>query len=232
MKQLLIILIALTPVALNAQQTTQALPGPGEFVYDNIGRPVFLRSDIDIQGSQYFEDKYCHATLKVRKGKTYHGLKVKIDLMNNSVIYVDESGKEMEAITPLDRIEFLDCADLSKNKVLISGLPPVDKQDESSLYIVLDSGNVSLLKHVKVVVTDKRNNFGNANIIRTIRQYEEYYSYSPGKSPMRLEKDNAAVLNTLADKKAEIGSYMTARDIKIRKEADLVKVFAYYNSLK
>jgi outer membrane protein assembly factor BamA len=84
MKQLLIILITLVPVALNAQQTTQALPGPGEFVYDNVGRPVFLRSDIDIQGSQYFEDKYCHATLKVRKGKTYHGLKVKIDLMSNS----------------------------------------------------------------------------------------------------------------------------------------------------
>jgi hypothetical protein len=230
MKQLLIILIALTPVALNAQQSTQA--GPGEFVYDNIGRPVYLRSDMDVQGSQYFEDKYCHATLKVRKGKTYRGLKVKIDLLSNGVIYVDEAGKEMEAVTPLDRIEFYDCADQSKNKVLISGLPPVDKLDESSLYIVLDSGNVSLLKHIKVVVTEKRNNFGNANIIRTIRQYDEYYSYIPGKGLTRLEKDNATVLNALVNKKAEISSYITAKDIKFRKEADLVKVFAYYNSLK
>jgi hypothetical protein len=88
--------------------------------------------------------------------------------------------KKWKLITPLDRIEFYDCADPSKNKVLISGLPPVDKLDESSLYIVLDSGNVSLLKHIKVVVTDKRNNFGNANIVRTIQQYDEYYSYSSG----------------------------------------------------
>jgi hypothetical protein len=232
MKQLLLILITLVPVALNAQQTTKAVPGPGEFVYDNVGRPVFLRSDIDIQGSQYFEDKYCHATLKVRKGKTYHGLKVKIDLMSNGVIYVDDSGKELEAVTPLDRIEFYDCADPSKNKVLISGLPPVDKLDESSLYIVLDSGNVSLLKHIKVVVTDKRNNYGNANIVRTIQQYDEYYSYAPGKGLARLEKDNGAVLNALNTKKAEISSYIVKNEIKFRKEADLVKVFSYYNSLK
>ncbi|MBV9986056.1 MAG: hypothetical protein JO301_00135 [Chitinophagaceae bacterium] len=232
MKKYILALIGLLPLTLYAQQNGSPALGLSEFLYDNVGRPVPLRSDIELQGSPYFADKYCHATLKVRKGKTYHGLRVKVDLQSSAVIYMDETGKEMEAITPLDRIEFYDCEDASKNRILISGLPPVDKQNESSYYVLLDSGNISLLKYYQVSYNDRRNNYGNANIIRTYQQVEIYYSYTPGKGLARLSKDNAAVLDALAEKKKEVGDYIAANNIKCRRESDLVKVFAYYNSLK
>ena len=58
-----------------------------------------------------------------------------------------------------------------------------------------------------------------------------YYSYVPGKGMAKLNKDTGAVLNALNNRQKEVSNYITTNNIKCRKEADLVKVFAYYNSL-
>jgi len=201
-----------------------------QFMNDGNGRPLFVHNEFEIQGTPFYYDDYCVANLKVRRGKTYTGIKVKLNLQENLVIYDAGDGKEMAASSPIDRIEFIYCSDPAKNKVVVSGYPAVDKQDESSFYVLLDSGKVSLLKYIMVNYRDTKN-YGSANTTRVFDQKELYYTYVPGKGMARLLKDNAAVLLLLNNKKTALEKFMAANDIKCRREDDLVKVFAYYNSL-
>ncbi len=188
------------------------------------------KSNYDIYGSPFFGDQFCYANVKARNGNEYIGLKVKLDLFENGMIYLNEEGEELIASATIDRISFYDCEDPSKNKILISGMPPIDKQDESNFYVLLDSGNVSLLKFIKVEYTDKVNTYGSANIRRVYRQHEFYYAHEQGNKLIRIDKDEVA--NVFGARKNAVLAFIASNNLKIRKEADLVKVFSYYNSLK
>jgi hypothetical protein len=237
MKKSLIILIGLVPFLVNAQVSAYGNVGysstssGNSFMVDNIGSRILIKSSYDYSGSPYFGEDYCTADIQVRKGKLYKGLKTKVNLQENTVIY-DSAGVELVATAPIDMIRFYDCADPSKNKTLISGLPKVDNLDESSFYIVLAAGNVALLSHIDISYYDRQNNYGRASIIRAFKQHETYYLYVEKKGLIKLETDNASILKQLdSSKEKQVGRFMAQNDIKVKKEKDLVKLFEYYNSL-
>ncbi|MES2371731.1 MAG: hypothetical protein V4557_04065 [Bacteroidota bacterium] len=202
-----------------------------EFLHDASGRPIYLRTEYEIEGTPFYADEYCTANLKIKNGKYYTGIKVKLNLQENLLIYIDREGKEMAASTPVEKIEFFNCSDPAKNKTLVSGFPAIDKQDVSNFYVRLDSGNVSLLKYIFVNYRDEKK-YGSANMTRVFEQKEVYYIYTPGKGIQRLNKDNNAVIKLLGNKKTELEDFIAKNDIKCRKEEELVKVFTFYNSLK
>lgn len=48
---------------------------------------------------------------------------------------------------------------------------------------------------------------------------------------IRLAKEEAAVLSLLSDQRKAVQAFVSANDLTYRKEADLVKVFQFYNAL-
>jgi hypothetical protein len=219
--------------------TIPAQPGSGgvfdagnaqQFMSDANGRPLLMHTDYEIEGTPFYSNDYCTANLKVRNGKKYKGIKVKINLQENLVIFDLGDGKEIEATTPVEKIEFFNCNDPEKNKILVSGFPAIDKQDESSFYVLLDSGKVTLLKCISVNYHDTKY-YGKANTTRIFDQKEYYYAYVPGKGMNKLAKDNEAVLALLNNKRSEVSRFMAANEIRCRREDDMIRVFAFYNSL-
>ncbi len=200
------------------------------FMSDANGRPLYMHTEYEVEGTPFYQDEYCLATIKLRKGKSYHNIRVKLNLFTNRVIYEDNDGKEMEATTPIDRIEFMHCTDASKNKILVSGYPPVDELNEEQYYVLVDSGKATLLKYIQVLYRDTKF-YGKANTTRVFEQKESYYIYVPGKGMQKLTKDNDAVIAALPAKKNEVARYITSNNLKCRREEDLKKVFAWYNSL-
>lgn len=207
-----------------------AYSNPQGFMSEANGKPLYSRNDLATQGSPYFSSEYCTANLKVRNGKMYAGIKVKINLEENLVIYDAGDGKEMVASSPIDKVEFFNCSEETKNKILVSGFPSIDQQDQSSFYVLLDSGAVQLLKSISVSYRDVKF-YSEPNMTRVYEKKENYYAYSPGKGMMRLTKDNNEVLATFTNKKEELTKFIAGNNIKCKKEEDLVKLFNYYNSL-
>lgn len=232
MKTFVCILAMLFPfLSFSQGQTLQFMKEDNSFLNDVNGRPLLLRSEYLIEGSPFFYQEYCTANLKVRNGKYYQGIKVKLNLQENLVIYDAGDGKEMAAITPIEKIVFMNCADPSKNQVLLSGFPPVDKQTVNSFYVLLDSGRITLLKQIGVNYRDVKY-YGSNQTTRVFEQKEILYAYQPAKGMIRLAKEEGAVLSLLSDQRKAVQAFLRAHDLSSRKEADLVKVFQFYNALQ
>lgn len=218
---------------LSYAQSSRAVTDYGnaqQFMNDANGRPLYMHSEYQIEGTPFFSDDYCTASLKVRKGKTYSNIKVKLNLQENLVIYDAGDGKEMAATSPIEKIEFMNCTDAAKTKTWVSGFPAIDGQDESAFYLLLDSGQVTLLKYIKVSYHDTKY-YNNPNTTRVFEQKEFYYTYVPGKGINKLNKDTDSVLSLLGNKKEQVGSFIAKNELKCRREEDLIKIFLYYNSL-
>jgi len=232
MKSFVCILVMLFPFLSSGQgQRLQFMNENNSFLNDANGRPMLLHSEYLIEGSPFFNQDYCTANLKVRNGKYYQGVQVKLNLQENLVIYHTGDGKEMAAITPIEKIVFVNCADPSKNQVLLSGFPPVDGETVNSFYVLLDSGHVTLLKRIGVNYRDVKY-YGSNQTTRVFEQKEMLYAYQPAKGMIRLAKEEAAVLSLLSDQRKAVQTFLTANDLKCRKETDLVKIIQFYNALQ
>lgn len=232
MKIFVCILVMLFPFLLFSQgQNLQFMKEDNSFLNDVNGRPMMLRSEYLIEGSPFFSQEYCTANLKVRNGKYYQGIKAKLNLQENLVIYDAGDGKEMASITPIEKIIFVNCADPAKNQVFRSGFPPVDGQTVNSFYLVLDSGRVTLLKRIGVNYRDVKY-YGSNQTTRVFEQKEMLYAYQPAKGMIRLAKEETAVLSLLSDQRKAVQAFLTTNDLKCRKETDLVKVVQFYNALQ
>lgn len=201
-----------------------------QFMTDANGRPVYMRTAYDIEGTPFYHPDYCITNIKVRKGKTYAGIKAKINLQNNRIFFDAGDGKEMETAMPIERIEFMQCSDSSKNKVLVSGYPAADDLGGERFYVLLDSGRISLLKYIQVLYHDTRD-YGRASITRVFTQEEMYYVYEPGTGMKKLPAGKKSILAVFPAHQQALSQFVTSHDLKCRKEQDLRKVVAYYNSL-
>lgn len=225
------LLLLLPSWGIGQGQNLQFMKESNAFLQDVNGHPMMLRSAYAIEGSPFFHGDYCTANLKVRNGKSYNGIRLKLNLQENLVIYDAGDGKEMVSVTPIERILFTDCSDLPKNTVLQSGFPAVDAQTANSFYQLLDSGRLQLLKHIGVNYKDIKY-YGSNQTTRVFTQKETYYVYSPEKGMRKMVvKDNDSVIALLGDHKQELAAYVAANDLRCKKEEDLLKLVSYYNGL-
>lgn len=203
-----------------------------QFMEDVMGRPIYLKVEYNVEGSPFYPDEYLRANVYVRKGKIYTGIYVKFNLQENLVLYKQDDGTEMSAATPIKRVIFTDTSYdwIFYNTIFESGFPSIDNQNENTIYEVLDSGKVKLLKYHAVKFTDKKY-YGQASMTRVFEQFELYYAYLPNGTIKKMEKGIEFFLSLFTDKKEEISKYIDTEKLKCRKESDWKKAIAYYNSL-
>jgi hypothetical protein len=202
-----------------------------QFMNDANGRPLYMHSEYEVEGDPFYHPEFCTANIKIRKGKTYKEIRVKLNLFTNHLIFDGGDGKEMEATVPVERIEFTGCPDKDKNRILVNGYPPVDGLTEEQYYVLLDTGKLSLLKYIQVIYRDTKY-YGKVNTTRVFEQKPFYYVYEAGKGMQKLAKNKDAVLALLASDKENIQPYIDVNKLNCRKEEDLLKVFGYYNTAR
>lgn len=221
--------------------TTLAQPGSAgvgdmnnsqQFLADASGKPLFLKTEYTVEGSPYFPNDYSFATLFMKNGKAYTGIKVKLNLNDNTLLYITPDGKEMELTSPINKLAFIDTSygrDMG-DIIFQNGFSPIDKQDQTSFYQVLDSGKVILLKYINAFFQDKRE-YGSASMTRVFTQTNDWYLRLPDGSMKKLDKGKAAILSLLPSKKEEMSKFIDANGLKCRKESDWIKIITSYNSV-
>ncbi len=196
------------------------------FMVDANGRMLKPTGDFDEEGSPFYAKEFYTGTVTILKGKTYHGLKLKINFNTNEVIFIDNNGNEMVVAQPIEKITL---ETPNGTKVFRTGFEPIEKLDGNAIYEVLDSGKVSYLKYTDVSFSE-RQPYPNARYTRTYRDQVSYY-IAIGNSVKKLPKSIDEVPALFGDKASQVSALIKKEKLKIKKESDLIQVFKYANSL-
>lgn len=230
MKHLIIAVLLSAPVLTIGQVVNNMLFENNKTLSDLNGSPIKAQGNaFDMDGSPFFNDQYCAAVIKVAKGKMYNNLQAKLDLQNNVLYYRVDNGPELEATSPLEYVQFTGCNTNGVPATFRSGYPAVDKQTDKNYYQVLDTGAVQLLKFVQISYMDQKP-YGSGTIIRKFDNSVVYYAYTPGKGMIKLGKGNELAARIFPEKQKEVDQFTGSQNLRLRKEEDLRRLFAFYNS--
>jgi hypothetical protein len=196
---------------------------------DGYGIPWTYDYPFFMDGSPFFDTSFCTGSVQLLNGKTYRGLQLKLNLEQQKIIFTTGDGKAFALSQPVARLE-LGCNDPAKSVVFRSGFGVIDKQNERSLYQVLDSGKVLLLKFVEIRYKDSKA-YNSNDMTRVYRQLPSYYLWIPGKDMVKVPGDENDLLGLLQDKRRELADTIGKEKLKPKKEADLIKIINSYNRL-
>jgi len=199
-----------------------------QFLNDGNGQPFKPKRGFEEEGSPFFFSDYLESTIQLMNGKSYHRIPVKINYLTGEILFKMEDGQEMSVIKPFQRIEI---TREGQKYIFRSGFPPIDKQNEFTLYEMLDSGAAVLLKYTSVKFQDKQP-YNGVNVVRTYTKKEVYYSYIPSNGLVALPPESTELIRIFGKEAVAMNDYLQMNKLKTKKEADLIKLFAYYNTLK
>ncbi len=142
--------------------------------------------------------------------------------------------QKMQAAVAGDTFAFanpleLDFLMMGDQKFVYSSFSRSDYEVSDSWFEVLEEGNCDLLapRYIKYYVGTTDNDPSNEKMYKV---KELYVRHEDGKiQRLLLSKD--AVKETLSDHEQEVCDYMKAKKLKIKNPDELVKIFAYYNTL-
>lgn len=229
MKRLLLfILSAASILHLNAQSGNVATSRleKDRFMVDANGRLLTSNADLSEEGSPYFSKEFLEGSVTILKGKTYHGLQLKINFYSNEVVFLDSEGNEMVVAQPVERVEL---NTPKGKKIFRTGYNNFDGHDNAAFYEVLDSGAVSILKYTEVKFSE-RQPYPNARFIRTYRDRVLYY-VAKGADLQKAPRTKEEATILFDKNKEQITTFIKKEQIKLKKEEDIIKLFHYGNSI-
>jgi hypothetical protein len=218
-------------IAVLGQARIPVESGPNPFLADANGKPLYLQQNYVAEGNPYFRDQYYFAELTTFNGKVYRDVQVKVNLMENQVLYLTEDKKEMISTSIIKRIKFYSIpdADGSQHLVLESFNGGLNIEN-TPIYQVLDSGTYILLKRIVVNYRDIKG-YGQSTITRTFEHLETFYCRMPDGSISKLNKGKEALLEIFGKKRNLVEAFIDKNNLKCRTAKDFQKVFSYANSI-
>lgn len=189
-----------------------------------------VKSEYETDGSPFYPDKYKESIFVLTDGKGYTGIKAKINLMENQLLFLSENGNEMIATSPVKIVIFRDPSDKNTADIIFEkGFPPIDQQTDASFYEVLDTGKVKLLKYHRVSYIDKKG-YLTETVTRVFNESNDYYLFSDKKGISRIEKGKDFLVSYLGDKNGTVSKFIDTKNLKCKKESDWKTVIAFYNN--
>jgi hypothetical protein len=180
----------------------------------------------DIRGVPFLFDKWIKANVYNDKG-VYEGLEIKYDLYENK-LYFNKNDQSYELQdNVLNFVLFPKAGDASSAMYYKKGFKG-SGLNESQYVQVLADGNIQLIKSDVKSLTEMSEI--NAGMVKTFATTTRYYIINKAETKIvRLNKSE--ILPYLQDKDAQIQTYITEKGLNLKKDADLIALIKYYNTL-
>lgn len=167
-------------------------------------------------------------SLDLSDGTGYENLLLKIDLMDNSLLYLDAEGKEMVATSVIRNVTLIDPLTNKNYDFIYSSFINAPGQVEKGWYQVIASGSVSLYKRY-VKITNETKPYGSATYEQSIVTGAKYFLLN--NSEFTEIKKFKSLPGTLNDKKQELEVYISSKKLSGKNDSDYADLIDYYNSL-
>jgi hypothetical protein len=184
-----------------------------------------------ISGSPFFMDRAMKAILLDEENKVYSSNAVRMDLLNNRVIYKDPaSGQEMIAVVPLVEVQLTDTVQ-NKKYIFIRGqrIPESKLSLAATWFQVLVNDKVSLCREMRKMAHQTilyGQQEKQANIVT-----DEYYYVLMDENFTRISGWKG-LLETLGDKRDLLEKYIQDHHLKGKSADDYTQLVQYYNQIK
>ncbi|MBN8864757.1 MAG: hypothetical protein J0H92_15400 [Sphingobacteriales bacterium] len=234
MKKLLLIALPLLTLQAQAQNNVvdvdkNTKPLDNREFYTNGGFPLSATKYIQVTGgTPYLSENWMKGTIVTPNGNAYNNLRLKVDLIDNSVIYLNPAGEEMVCVAPLSKISLRDTITgkvyLLENTSSVSGYA-----GDKGWLEVLSGGNLTLYKHLSKSISESKA-YGSSVTEQRIRASEKYL-VGIGGVVTRVKKIKEIADLVPAAKRQQLLDQIAKEKWSDKKESDYVKTVEYYNSL-
>ncbi|MES2652155.1 MAG: hypothetical protein V4663_10460 [Bacteroidota bacterium] len=200
---------------------------------DISGTVLKQQNYFEVSGSPYMYATWVKGNVTFANGKIVKDIGLKYDLVkdellfagkNNQEYYFNDSIKEFTLIGEKDNVAIY--------SLFRNGFPVVKNLSASSFYEIIVDGEVQLLKkNIKTISETKE--FNSATTVKNINENSSYYIAKPNSIVQLKRDDMKALANALDNQKSSaILEFSAKNKLNPKKEEDLKKVLAYYNSIK
>lgn len=182
-----------------------------------------------VEGTPYFKDEWFNGVVVDMSDKQYKNVRLKIDLLANTVHFLDDKEKEFTVTMPIKQVVLTDASANNYRFDHSSALANISNVEKNKWYLWLATGTASLYKEFEKDLTEFRG-YGSATTEQRIKTREQYVIvYNNSLLEVKKIKD---VPSLLTDKKKELEDYLkTKDDQKASIDDRMVKLIEYYNSL-
>jgi hypothetical protein len=197
----------------------------GQGLYYAINGEPFVGSKFSkvVEGSPFFKDEWMKGSVTLQQGKQYHNLSLKVNLLEGSVIFLNDKNVEIEITTPIREVILTDIMNGNVFRFVHSTF--TCNTDGKSWYNILDSGKVQLLRNEKRLLVENKP-YGSATIEQYIRNQPEYYILSNGQC--FKVKNTAELYRKLTELKPGFKTASTGN--KSKAESDLIQLSQQFNT--
>ncbi len=219
----------LTQAQSNLQLNAQ---GGNSFMNDISGRPLYAKTEYVAEGSPYLFEEYHEADITLGNGNVYKGVKIKINLAENKLLYMAVDGTEMIATTPVLQVKMPSPFNI-ENSIIIHSLNKPFNVSGAPIYQLLVSGKAKLFKQISVDYND-RQGYNEATVTRVFSKRETFFAVLPGKdsSLQKVDKNKTAVSMLFGAKNQTVLTFINTQKLNCKLENDLVAIFRFYNGLE
>ncbi|MEP7255319.1 MAG: hypothetical protein ABI666_06055 [Ferruginibacter sp.] len=180
-----------------------------------------------VSGTPYFNEAWMKGSLDLSDGHGYENLWLKLDLIDNSLLYLDAEGKEMIATSIIKNVTLIDSVSGRKYEFVHSSFINGTGKIAWGWYQVMVSGGVTLYKHAAKIINETKP-YGLATYEQSIVTTNSYFLLADSVfSPI---KKITALPHMLKNKKDELDQYISSKNLSGRSDADYATLITYYNS--
>jgi hypothetical protein len=179
-----------------------------------------------IRGTPFLVDKWYNGTVTTPKG-VYQNLELKFNVYDNTLFFNknDESFELQDDIVSFTLMPKPD--DAGSYLIYKRGISGADLHDNQYVQVLLE-GNTSLYK-LDVKQLSEMSEI-NAGIVKNFTNNAKYY-IGKNHDLQFIKINKTEILNALKDKQDKIQASINEKKFSFRKDADLIEVLKYYNSL-
>jgi hypothetical protein len=172
-----------------------------------------------IQGSPFLHSMYTMAYIRLKNGFASHA-QAKFSIFTNEVIFTN--GSTEMALDSVDYMTYnvVNADGIPETVKLKSGFPPINKNNSSTIYQLLDSGiNIQFLKHQSQQIEDVRPLGMPA--YKEFRTSKEYFLHVNGEGMKKIKLDMKSIQQALPSYKDKIPEIVKEKNLDLRKESDV-----------
>jgi hypothetical protein len=234
MKYPLIAVILLSQMLVSAQKVVDVSKNEdiGANTFYSVGGEPFVNAKFVRlkSGSPYFLNEWLKAKGVGESGQVYGGATVKLNLLDNQILFLNSKGAEMISTVSLKELVLTDTINSVKYQFVSSAGLPTSSSVKKGWYLQLASGKASLYQFFnKWMVEDKP--YGSATTEQSIITKDEFYVVVKG-SLAQVKKPND-LPSVLLDKKKEIENFLSKNDLQNMTTAEqLTAIVNHYNTLQ
>lgn len=199
-------------------------------LYDVNGHPI-VNPAVEKEGFPLFLPTWKLGWLRLADNRFFPNVPLELDLERQEVHFKRENGDvirvepgQVKALAILDTI-----AGATVVYQFACGYQRIDNQSETSFYLVLDSGRVTLLESMRKRFYQEKDEFG-GNDQHEYRIYNDFYVFYQGKIT-RIKKDIKFFQELTIDKHDQLEDYLNKNKVSFRSMEDIRQFIHYYNGL-